>query len=273
MNATAPWEQDEPTLSEQSGIRYLHFGTEWIQGAMHVRKPDDLVLAYTKQMMAWLLFKTPGNDDTLGILGLGAGALLRFALRHTSAHIETVEWNPAVTAICRMWFRLPEHVRSTIVHLDAGDWVQTAQNTGRYTALMVDLYDRQAQGPVRDSLAFYQGCHRTLLPGGVLSVNLFGAHDSFAHNMDNIHAAFANRVLTLPEVDAGNRIVLAFKATTPSASTTPPATADTGWPEMDADSLLARAQALEVSTHLPALRWARHLLAQRDAIPYSVGSR
>ncbi len=27
------------TLSEQEGVRYLHFGTEWIQGAMRLRWP------------------------------------------------------------------------------------------------------------------------------------------------------------------------------------------------------------------------------------------
>ena len=40
---------DSPTLSESEGIRYLHFGTEWIQGAMRIRKPAELVLAYTQQ--------------------------------------------------------------------------------------------------------------------------------------------------------------------------------------------------------------------------------
>ena len=28
------------TLSEQDGVRYLHFGTEWVQGAMLIRMPD-----------------------------------------------------------------------------------------------------------------------------------------------------------------------------------------------------------------------------------------
>ena len=28
------------TLSEQDGVRYLHFGTEWVQGAMRIRKPN-----------------------------------------------------------------------------------------------------------------------------------------------------------------------------------------------------------------------------------------
>jgi len=32
------------TLSEQNGVRFLHFGTEWIQGAMRIRKPDWIEL-------------------------------------------------------------------------------------------------------------------------------------------------------------------------------------------------------------------------------------
>src|SRR5690606_8381689 len=32
------------TLSEQFGVRYLHFGTEWVQGAMRVSKPDWIEL-------------------------------------------------------------------------------------------------------------------------------------------------------------------------------------------------------------------------------------
>jgi len=32
------------TLSELDGVRYLHFGTEWVQGAMRLRKPDWLEL-------------------------------------------------------------------------------------------------------------------------------------------------------------------------------------------------------------------------------------
>lgn len=243
----APWEDDEPTLSELAGVRYLHFGTEWVQGAMRIRKPDELVLAYTKQMMAWMLFQTPGADETVGILGLGAGSLLRFTLKYTQAQIVSVEWNPAVTAMCQAYFRLPDHPRSRIVHEDAAIWVQEPESVGLCAALMVDLYDASAQGPVCESLAFYQGCRQSLAPGGVLTVNLFGDHESFPRNMANIGEAFSGRVLALPEVDAGNRIVLAFRD---------------DWPELDGDDCLRRAQALETASKLPAMRWARHVLAE-----------
>lgn len=242
-----PWETDEPTLSELGGVRYLHFGTEWVQGAMRVGKPAELVLAYTQQMMAWLMFLEPSKHDTVGILGLGAGSLLRYTLKNTSASVETSEWNPQVTAICRAYFRLPDSPRSVIDHCDAALWVEKRRNIGRFMALMVDLYDAQAQGPVRDSLAFYEGCCRALADVGIMAVNLFGNHASFAPNLENIRKAFSGRVLELPEIDAGNRVVLAFKGPLLDISTS---------------QLLDRADAVETTYGLPARRWARALLAQ-----------
>ncbi|WP_397473164.1 spermidine synthase [Pusillimonas sp.] len=242
------WADEEPTMSEEKGIRYLHFGTEWIQGAMRLRRPAELVLAYTQQLMAWLLFIEPRKTDSVGILGLGAGSLLRFTLKHTPVNVETAEWNPAVTAMCHAFFRLPSNDRSYIDHVDAAVWVDKPHNIGRYVALMVDLYDAAAQGPVRESLEFYQGCHRALSPeGGVMTVNLFGDHESFPRNMENIRAAFGGPVLELPEIDAGNRVVLAFRGPVLEATT---------------GQLLDRAAQVEKAFGLPAVRWARYLLDQ-----------
>lgn len=245
-----PWETDEPTLSELGGVRYLHFGTEWVQGAMRVGKPNELVLAYTQQMMAWLLFLEPSKRDEIGIMGLGAGSLLRYTLKNTPASVETAEWNPQVSAICRAYFRLPDSSRSVIDHCDAAVWVQKTRNIGRFMALMVDLYDAGAQGPVRDSLDFYQGCHAALADVGIMTVNLFGDHASFPRNLENIRKAFGGRVLELPEIDAGNRIILAFKGPLLDVST---------------QQLLDRAVAVETRYGLPGSRWARALLAQHGA--------
>ncbi|HLU20422.1 MAG TPA: spermidine synthase [Pusillimonas sp.] len=242
------WPDEVPTMSEEGGIRYLHLGTEWIQGAMRVRKPSELVLAYTRQMMAWLLFIEPRKTDSVGILGLGAGALLRFTLKHTPVNVETAEWNPAVTAMCHAYFRLPRNDRSYIDHVDAAVWVEKPHNIGRYVALMVDLYDSQAQGPVRESVEFYQGCQRALSPdGGVMTVNLFGNHESFPRNLDSIRQAFGGPVIELPESDAGNRVVLAFRGPVLQSTTA---------------ELLDRAAQVEKDTGLPAIRWARHVLEQ-----------
>src|SRR5450830_1636584 len=87
------------TLSEEAGVRYLHFGTEWVQGAMRLRKPDWIELEYAQQMMAWMLFIP--EPDHIVQLGLGTGALTKFSYRQfPHARVTAVELNASVVAIC-----------------------------------------------------------------------------------------------------------------------------------------------------------------------------
>ena len=120
------------------------------------------------------------------MLGLGAGSLARFCAKHTRVPVLAVEWNPRVTAACHMFFRLPGANRLQVEHADAGAWVADPLNAGRCPVLMVDLYDAAAEGPVRDSVKFYRDCRRVLGEVGILAVNLFGRHESFGKNIDNL---------------------------------------------------------------------------------------
>jgi spermidine synthase len=241
-----PSELDLPTLSEADGVRYLHFNSPWVQGAMRIADPSELVLEYSVQMMAWLLFLDPPKEEgAIGLLGLGAGALTRFCLARTRSDLVVVEWNPKVVAVCQLYFRIQPSPRMRIVQADAGQWVADPANAGTCPVLMVDLYDATARGPVRDSVAFYRGCRRVLGEVGVLAVNLFGRHESFDRNITNLSAAFDDRVVLLPEIDAGNQIVLAF--TGPPLAVTPA-------------QLLERAEWVEGKYGLPARRWARSLM-------------
>lgn len=214
---------------------------------MAVSKPSQLVLEYTAQMMAWLIFLKPHALERIGMLGLGAGSLTRFCLRHLKNPVQVVEWNPQVTAICQQYFRLPSSDRLTINHLDAGVWVQDPANAESLAVLMVDLYDAQAAGPVRDSVEFYEGCRQVLTDPGLLTVNLFGAHESFARNIRNLSKAFDGRLLFLPQIDLGNQIVIAFKGPTMQATL---------------NQLLARAEEVESRFGLPARRWVRSWAAR-----------
>src|SRR3954468_12052323 len=42
-------------VSEEAGVRYLHFGSSWIRGAMRLGRPWALELGYTRDMMVSLL--------------------------------------------------------------------------------------------------------------------------------------------------------------------------------------------------------------------------
>lgn len=238
---------EPPTISESGDIRYLHFGTEWVQGAMWVSKPAELVLEYTAQMMAWLLFLQPDRKQSIGLLGLGAGSLARFCLKNLSNPVQVVEWNPQVTAACGMYFKLPRPARMAIDHEDAGTWVENPNHHASQAVLMVDIYDAEARGPVRDSLDFYLNCKHVLSEVGILTVNLFGAHSSYARNIRNLSEAFDGRILTLPQIDAGNQVVLAFKG-----------------PELRVlvEDLLVRAGQVESDYHLPAKKWVKSMLGR-----------
>lgn len=236
------------TFSELGGVRYLHFGTEWVQGAMRLRKPDWVELEYAQQMMAWLLFLEPDGRDDFHVaqLGLGAASLTKFCYRQfAGAKVTAVELNPSVVVAGRSMFAMPQDdERLSVLEMDAYDFVNDRENEGSLDALQVDLYDATARGPVLDTLAFYRSCRRLLKSPGVMTINLFGDHSSFPRNIERICEAFDNRVLVFPEVHDGNVIALAFNG--------PPL-------EVDWDAVDARARAIQKSTGLPASGWPEAL--------------
>ena len=96
------------TITEYQGVRSLHLGTSWVQGAMRIAKPDHIELEYVQMMMMWLLF----NDSPRHIvqLGLGSAALTKFCHRRLpGARVTAVELNPNVIAMCQAQFGLPSN--------------------------------------------------------------------------------------------------------------------------------------------------------------------
>jgi spermidine synthase len=232
------------TLSEQDGVRYLHFGTEWVQGAMRIRKPDWPELEYAQQMMAWMLFIE--QPRAIAQLGLGAATLTKFCYRQfPQALVTAVELNPSVIAICSSMFKLPpddEHLQ--VLEMDALDFVQDEANHEAFDVLQCDLYDATARGPVLDTPEFYQACNACLAENGVMTVNLFGDHPSFKKNIKAMRFAF-EQVICLPEVHDGNVVALCFK----------------NKPDLDPERLAARAAQIVAATKLPAKSWVKGLQA------------
>lgn len=236
------------TLSEQDGVRYLHFGTEWIQGAMRIRRPDWIELEYAQQMMAWMLF----NDQPGHIvqLGLGTGALTKFCYRQfPQAQVTAVELNPSVVMICEAMFKLPpnDH-RLSVLEMDAMEFVMEPANKGAFDALQVDLYDATARGPVLDTPDFYLSCAACLTADGIMTVNLFGDHPSYEKNLKAMCYAF-DQVICLPEVHDGNVVAIAFKTK----------------PVLDFTALHERAVQITSATKLPAKTWVNGLKASQTA--------
>ncbi|WP_374242479.1 fused MFS/spermidine synthase [Zoogloea sp.] len=229
-------------ISEESGVRYLHFGSDWVQGAMRLRKPDALELEYTREMMAGLLLRPAPWPARVLLIGLGAGSLAKFVHRHLpEAHTTVVEITPEVHAVARQYFRLPdEDARLRVVIGDGADFV--LQDDSRWDLIAVDGFDRHARAGALASQPFYDACRQHLAADGLLAVNMFGELRGFKTQLQRLRKAFNGRVLALPPCPSGN--VVAFAAA--------------GDPvEVGADLLQTRAAALEAATGLklgPSLR-------------------
>ncbi len=226
------------TLSEMDGVRYLHFGTEWVQGAMRIRKPDWLELEYAQQMMTWMLFNA--QPAHIVQLGLGTAALTKFCYRQFPAsRITAIELNQAVITVCESMFKLPPNdARLNILEMDAMDFVTDAAHHGSIDVLQVDLYDATARGPVLDTPEFYAACRDCLSPNGIMTVNLFGDHPSYQKNFKAMKFIF-DAVVCLPEVHDGNVVAIAFKTA----------------PAWDMAALAERADVIKKETKLPTKTW------------------
>ena len=155
----------EVNFSEFDGIRFLHLGTEWVQGSMLVDAPFDIELEYVQRMMAGLLFIEPGAVAKKHAmqLGLGSAALTKFCYKKLRMKTTAVELNPQVIAACRLWFKLPrDDARLCVIEADAAAEIQKPDHQGAVDLLQVDLYDHEAAGPVLDSDEFYAHCHDLL---------------------------------------------------------------------------------------------------------------
>lgn len=238
VNAPGQAAHPPATISEHKGIRYLHLGTEWEQGAMRLRTPDAIETEYVQQMMIWMLF----NDQPRHIvqLGLGSAALTKFCYRQfPQAQVTAIELNPAVIAMCGAMFALPPNdARLHVTRMDAMDFVTNRANHGSVDALQVDLYDAEARGPVFDSPEFYQACADCLTPDGMMTFNLFGEKSVYYKNLETMQQVF-DAVVWLPEVHAANIVVIAFKRA----------------PELDFSTLEERAALIRKKMKLPAQTW------------------
>jgi spermidine synthase len=160
-------------ISEQDGVRYLHLGTDTVQSAMRLSDPHELVLSYTRSMLAFLLF-APDPYRIVNI-GLGGGSLAKWIHRHlTHAQQLVLELNPRVIACARQYFHLPEDdPRLRVLEADGAAWA--AQHPDCCDLVLVDGYDGRSHAAELATPEFYASTARCLSVDGILVVNLWAA--------------------------------------------------------------------------------------------------
>jgi len=198
----------KPFIEDCGPLRYLHFHLDNVQSVMRLDEPDALCLAYTRKMMAFLLF----NSEPRRILqlGLGGGSLAKYCYRYLpDAAITVLEIDPDVLAL-REEFRVPlDDQRFRIVQ---GNGVEYIAGRGtRDDVILVDACDRDGLSPTLSAPDVYANLRRRLTLSGVLVVNICGDETEVESHLARIRGVFGQRLITLPAKEDGNLIVLGFR--------------------------------------------------------------
>lgn len=197
-------------VSEKAGVRYLHFGSDWIQGAMRIARPWALELAYTREMMACLLLRPDmGWPRRALLIGLGAGSLAKFIYRYLpDCRMTVVEINPQIEMVARQYFNLPDDPkRLRVVIGDGADYVLGGGD--EFDLILSDGFDPDARAGVLDTTPFYQACRARLTDAGLLSANLLGRNRGAQGSFERISQAFDDRAILFPSCASGNAVVFA----------------------------------------------------------------
>lgn len=244
-------------IREARGVRSLHFGSDWVQGAMRIARPWDLELVYTREMMAALLLSATWPEVPRQILqiGLGAGSLVRFIHRYLPDARQTViEQSGAVVAAARQGFNLPpESERLQIVVAEGAEWMLASTET--FDLILVDGFDADGRTGALESLGFYQQGRERLAPGGLLVCNFLSRSPNFLQSCLALDSAFAGRSRLLPQSPGGNMIALGAEHETVS---------------LDESALRDRAGELKERTGLDLTPLVERLVTQEGGLPFVV---
>lgn len=219
---------------ENPHYRWLCFN-RLLQSGMLLAHPDALLFKYARTMIAFRLF-VPAPARLL-LLGLGAGSLMRYALRHLpTCELTAVDYSADVIAIAHAHFGLPRRSpRLTVVHRDARDHLHEPMPP--QDVILVDLFGAQGTPPWMEDDALYHACLARLAPQGVLAVNLL-AHDQpmLERLLAPITRVFTGGVLHTTPDEYDNVIAFGLPAS---------------FADLDLDALQTTAAALESETRLP----------------------
>lgn len=200
----------EVGISEEGSIRSLHLGTSTIQSSMNLDNPAELVLSYSRAMMAWLMFvETLPTHITQ--IGLGGGSFARWIDAYLPEVKQTaVDINPQVIHIARALFELPfEGEQFEIIEADGAEYIKTVRKGT--DIILVDGFDGEQIIDALVGETFFHDCRFALSDRGIFVTNWWSGDKRYPQFIERLKKVFQGRVLEIPAESHGNVAVFAFQ--------------------------------------------------------------
>jgi spermidine synthase len=237
------WSVDlgQPYIFDTLLERRMHFTNDATQSAMLFADPDALISAYTRKMMAFMLFNP--SPEHIVMIGLGGGSLAKFCYRHLpSSRITVVEINQDVIDL-REEFCIPkDEERFRVIHDDGARFIEQLDEP--IDVLLIDAFDAEGIAPSLAKSDFYASAARRLTENGTLVMNFWGPRDRYVANLLEARAAFGDSLMLVPVSGDVNVLLFAFKR--------PP-------PQLITDELDAIARRLQMRLTLDFPRYLRRI--------------
>ena len=196
----------KPFIVEDGRTRRLFFSLRFVQSSMRIADPFALDFAYTRKMMAFLLF-VPEPEHVV-MVGLGGGSMAKFCHRHLPrTRLTVIEVNADVIALS-VEFGVPRDERLIIVRADAADYLPADERDT--DVLLLDGFDADGISPAFLSRDFYAAARCRLKPGGVLVANFCGSPDGWHPHFMLLDEVFEGRVHLGRVTNDDNYIAFAF---------------------------------------------------------------
>jgi spermidine synthase len=183
-------------------LRYLFFvrdnGEVALESVVDLKRPERLILTYTRIMFSSLLVK-PTQSDAL-LVGLGGGSMVNFIhCFFPDVRLDVVEIDPEIIRIAREYFGLTVGGRTRVVPEDGFDFIQRGDRV--YDVIYLDAFlkpseQTDATGVPRKmkQKEFYSMVKRRLKRDGLLVVNI-NAHAETRDDLAVIRASFPRTYL------------------------------------------------------------------------------
>ena len=208
LKALAEAAAGKPFVLDDAPLRMMYLTPDCMQSAMRIDQPHQLLCAYSRAMMGFLLFNP--HPKHVVLIGLGGGSLVKYCYQHLpDCRITAIDINADVIAM-RQQFMIPDDdERLSIIHADAVEWLPRQRCDA--DVIFLDAYDTHGLVPALNSAEFYANCHHQLNQRGVLVANVWGKPSVIAPMLSSLRRQFAKQVSWMKSYDSYNLIVYACK--------------------------------------------------------------
>ncbi|MCL4157499.1 UNVERIFIED_CONTAM: hypothetical protein GTU68_012180, partial [Idotea baltica] len=164
-------------VSQEHKLRCLKFSVrreQRNQTCIDQRDPKRMVFAYTRMMLATLLFEE--QPERILIIGLGGGTLpLALNELYPNADIDVVEIDPAVVSVARSHFSFSPTEKVTTHTIDARVFTKRqmlkADRSGGYNLILLDAFNGEYIPEHLMTQNYFQETASLLAPGGIVAAN------------------------------------------------------------------------------------------------------